>query len=607
MMTHPWRARMLSAIAAASTGMVLIYHPPGLSYTPFAVLIAWTLTCMARWIALELKWKHAHHNSTAIITSEQAQRAKELFVGRGYRWNRHHTFLIRELARTAGELPDAADERGGSPALQAAGLLDTKEFSIPYTYLSGHTGIQGATRAGKSELLRLMVDQVIRKNEGPVVLIDPKGGAHLCVQAIAAATAMDRPVAVLCPALPKLSTPFNPLSTCRSAVEIANRFRTLFPANSGQYEFFTTNPVFTVQMVAQMQKAINHPWSLREIYHAAMSEKARLKLLIDYIGSLGYSEAVSGWSTGRVPPLLTVQQFVSKRNIDDPIVEEILKLCELTTEEFTKTHRNLSLALSGLIDTDYSYLFDPTDDALSWDRIEKENRVVIVLTSSLLTRAAGNKVGRLVLQDLVGFAGKRYLVRRDANPVPITVFIDELGEVLYADFVQAIAKLGEAGVRFVMAWQSESDITKALGRDDGESLLANIGIRLTLRLNHHPSAEAVSKSLDYCQVPDITDGTSMTTHGAEDQATNAIRRQSYRQVPLVEPGWLKVLPNGQGFAKVRGATYKFDAPLLEQPDEISVHHAGYDKLLLLPPDEREHDDDSVSGPGDPRPDREGAD
>lgn len=603
MIIHPWRARISTAIAVATTVCIWVYHPPALSYLPFLGLLIWALSWMVRLMITETRWRHAHRGSTSLIASENAQHDKGLLIGSGYRWTSTHTSQIQIFTRTSEALPDADDARGGSPALQAVGELDAKHLRIPFSVLSGHTGIQGATRAGKSELLRLMVDQVIRHNDGPVVLIDPKGGAQLCVQAIAQATRMKRRVAVLCPALPHISTPFNPLSTCESAVEVANRVRTLFPGNTGQYEFFTNNPVYTVQMVAQMQKAVKHPWSLRHLYRDTMSGNARLRLLINYLGSKGHD--VSGWSTGRVPPLAIVQTFVHKQGIEDPVVEEILNLCDLGTEDFTKTHRNLSHALSGLIDTDYADLFDPSDNSLSWEKIERENMVVIVLTSSLLTRTAGNKVGRLVVQDLVGFAGKRYLIRRSANPAKITVFIDEMGEVVYSDLVQAIAKLGEANVRFVMAWQSESDISKPLGRDDAESLLANIGTRITLRLNHHPSAESVSKSLGTCMIPDITDGTSMTTHGSDDQTTNAMRRQINRPANLVEPGWLKVLPKGEGFAQISGASFKFRAPLLEQPDERTVSDAGYSDLCLLPPDEREIESDEeleLSELIDPKPD-----
>lgn len=258
----------------------------------------------------------------------------------------------------------------------------------------------------------------------------------------------------MCPALPHISDRLNPLSTCESAVEVAARVRTLFPQTRDP--FFTSNPVHTLQMVAHMQWETGKPWSLRHLYRDTMVQRYRLQLLVAYLGTLGLD--VSGWRGGRLPQVSKIKQVVQQADIEDPIVDEILSLCELSPETFTQTHSNLNLALSGLIDTDYADRLDPASDALTWETIEREKMVLVVLTSSLLTREAGNKVGRLVLQDLVGYAGQRYLCNRTADAVPITELIDEFGEVLYPDLIQGVNKLGEAGVRFVMAWQSESDL-----------------------------------------------------------------------------------------------------------------------------------------------------
>lgn len=574
-------------------------HSPVLPLWPLLLCVAWSLLWVGRLVFAQLMWRRVHRNKTTYIAAQDLERTGGLRFGQGYRWTPRHTATLRQLMRSEGALPIAADERGGTPALHAVGILDNRPLLMPWSELSGHTGIHGSTRVGKSELLRLILTQVIRKSAGPVVLIDPKGGANLCAQAIADARILGRRVAVICPALPHLSDGFNPLTTCQSAVEVAARVRTLFPQTKDQ--FFTSNPVHTLQMVAHMQHATGQPWSLRGLYRDTMVHRYRLHLLVAYLRALGLD--VSGWGVGRLPPIGKIKQFVEQEEVQDPIVHEILSLCELSPETFTQTHSNLSLALSGLIDTDYADLFDPAPGALTWEAIEREKMVLIVLTSSLLTREAGNKVGRLILQDLVGYAGQRYIRHRTPHAAPITVLVDELGEVLYPDLIQAVNKLGEAGVRFVMAWQSESDISDVLGAEGAQSLLANVGSRLTLRLADHKSAEAASQAYGECEVLDITDGTSMTTHGSDSHTTQAMRRQTHTKTPLVSPDWFKALPKGEGYALRQGAVQKFSVPLLEAPDEMAVRDAGYGDLLACTRDEREsRADTAVPGSLDPQRD-----
>ncbi|MDH3604632.1 MAG: type IV secretion system DNA-binding domain-containing protein, partial [Candidatus Tectomicrobia bacterium] len=588
MIQKPRRLLLLTLVSVATTVGVITQHSPVLRAWPMWVCAAWSLLWVGRFSFSRLLWRRMRQNKTTTIAAQDLERTSGLLVGQGYRWTPRHTANILQLIRSEGALPIATDDRGGTPALHAVGIMDSQPLTIPNSDLPSHTGIQGATGVGKSELLRLLLAQVIRQAEGPVILIDPKGGANLSSQAVAEATRLGRRVAVICPALPGISTGFNPLSTCESAVEVATRLRTLFPQSKDQ--FFTANPVHTLQMVAHMQRATGKDWSLRQLYRDTMIRRHRLQLLVAYLGHLKFD--VSGWRGSAAPPVIhKIQDFVQQADVEDPIVDEILSLSDLSLESFTQTHSNLSLALSGLIDTDFADLFDPTPDALTWETIEREKMVLIVLTSSLLTREAGNKVGRLILQDLVGYAGQRYIRNRAINPAPITVLIDELGEVVYPDLIQAVNKLGEAAVRFVMAWQSESDISDALGRDGAQSLLANVGSRLTLRLDDHHSAETASKAYGECEVLDITDGTSMTTHGSDTNTTNAMRRQTHRKAPLVSADWFKALPKGEGYALLQGAVHQFSVPLLEAPDETIVRDAGYGALLPS------SNDDSPS-PGD---------
>ena len=76
---------------------------------------------------------------------------------------------------------------------------------------------------------------------------------------------------------------------------------------------------------------------------------------------------------------------------------------------------------------------------------------------------------------------------------PIAVFVDEVGEIVYPDFRQAINKVGEAGGRLVLAWQTKSDLDAALGKFQADVIRANCQSRITMRIADDETANLLAK------------------------------------------------------------------------------------------------------------------
>ena len=105
---------------------------------------------------------------------------------------------------------------------------------------------------------------------------------------------------------------------------------------------------------------------------------------------------------------------------------------------------NLIPAFRGVVGAPLGPLFSTIPADVTWSRIVDEGMVVYVALASMLLGDIANRIGRVILQDLVGYLGRRYAYE-DVNTVPpITVLIDEFGDVAYPMFTNALNKGGAA-------------------------------------------------------------------------------------------------------------------------------------------------------------------
>jgi hypothetical protein len=59
-------------------------------------------------------------------------------------------------------LPTATESRGGHPALHAVGHAEEVPLVLPWSELVGQVGVTGTTRSGKTRLLEVIAEEVIR-------------------------------------------------------------------------------------------------------------------------------------------------------------------------------------------------------------------------------------------------------------------------------------------------------------------------------------------------------------------------------------------------------------------------------------------------------------
>jgi type IV secretory pathway TraG/TraD family ATPase VirD4 len=210
--------------------------------------------------------------------------------------------------------------------------------------------------------------------------------------------------------------------------------------------------------------------------------------------------------------------------------------------------------------------------------------VVYIGLSSLLLGEHANRIGRAILQDFAGFLGEQYAYHDVQATPPVTMMIDEVGDVVYPLFINALNKGGGANARFILAQQSLSDIEAALGKAQAHRILDNCNTRIYFRLVDNDTASHVSEGLDTADVAVPETHVGVHYGGVGGLAGSAQRGMHHKDAWLLRSGWLKALPRGQAFVVCQGELFKLRVPRLAPVSDMVRQMLGLDALWtgLLP-------------------------
>ena len=507
-----------------------------------------------------------------------------LYLGRAFAWNARHTQQLETVLAQRGALPIATDSRGGHPALHAVGKRQERPLVLPWAELVGHTLLTGTTRSGKSRTLEVLASEAIR-GPGAVVVIDPKGDRDLLARVAAEAHRQERKFALLTTAFPALSATMNPLATATTPAEVATRIQALMPTANGRSSdpFYTEYPLALIEQIAAVQHALGIPWTLENLYVASVLRRHLESLVEAYLVSLGahngrgLKQAISHYQ-GALP--------------SDLIADALIGQLDKPQDYLTKVTSNLIPAFRGVVHDPLGPLFSPMEGntpALTWDTIVENNMVVYLALSSMLLGDTANRIGRIILQDLVGFLGRRYAYEDMATVAPMTVIIDELRDVLSPPFLNALNKGGGAMARFILAQQSSADMDAALGKDLARVANDNLNTKVYFRLADDRTAEDATEGLGLCTVQLPETALGLGYGGVGGLSGSSHRRIAQKEVPLVRPTWLTALPRGEAFMRCKGEVWKLRVPLLEPVSEETLEATGLTAIWqsLTPQPEKE--------------------
>ena len=486
-----------------------------------------------------------------------------ILIGRGFRWSPEHTRELETHLHSGQSLPVGRDVRGGYPALHAVGKKEEQPLVLPWSELVGHVLIGGTTRSGKTRLLEVILCEAIR-GPGTVIIIDPKGDAELLIRAATEAHRAGRRFAFFGPAFPKASASFNPLSMCTSTTELAARVQALMPGGGGMSRgdpFFTEYPLAVIEKIGAAQAAVGERWTIAGLNAATTLVPPFQNLLARYlVRQVGKRQD----KDRDLPELETlIQEYRLRQGGErDLLADALIDDHEKPRDHFVQVTANLVPAFRGVTGGDMDNLLSSSDSDLTWDGVVEERKVVYFSMSSLLYGEVANRIGRVILQDLIGFLGTRYAFEDPTKMKPLTILIDEFSNVAYPGFIDALNKGGGAKANIMLAMQSLADPEAAMGKDGTQRVLDNLNTRIWFRLTDDATARLAVEGLGMTSVGREDISHSLSFGGSSGTSAGSRGAMQYVDRSLVRPEWVTGLPRGEAFVRTRGENWKVRVPLL---------------------------------------------
>ena len=484
-----------------------------------------------------------------------------VLLGRAFRWSPEHTRELETHLHGGQSLPVGKDMRGGYPALHAIGRKAERPLVLPWSELVGHVLIGGTTRSGKTRLLEVILSEAIR-GPGTVIIIDPKGDAELLVRAASEANRMGRQFAFFGPAFPEQSASFNPLGMCQNTTELAARVQALMPGGgmSRSDPFFTEYPLAVIEKIGAAQKAVGERWTIAGLNAATTLVPPFENLLARYL-----VRQVGRRQDRDLPDLgtLIAEYRLRQAGERDLLAEALIDDHEKPRDHFVQVTANLVPAFRGVTGGEMDALLSSSEPELTWDGVVEDRKVVYFAMSSLMFGEVANRIGRVILQDLIGFLGRRYAFDDPAKMTPLTILIDEFSNVAYPGFIDALNKGGGAKANIMLAMQSLADPEASMGKDGTQRVLDNLNTRIWFRLTDDATAKLAVEGLGTTSVGREDISHSLSFGGGSATSGGARGAMQYVDRSLVRPEWVTGLPRGEAFVRTRGENWKLRVPLLK--------------------------------------------
>ena len=494
-----------------------------------------------------------------------------ILLGRAFRWSPEHTQQLETHLQGGQPLPVGRDMRGGYPALHAVGKKEERPLVLPWSELVGHVLIGGTTRSGKTRLLEVILSEAVR-GPGTVIVIDPKGDAELLIRTAVEAHRSGRQFAFFSPASPKCSASFNPFSMCSNTTELAARVQALMPGGGGMAKgdpFFTEYPLAVVEKIGAAQHAVGEKWTIKGLNAATTLVPPFENLLAKYLArQVGKRQD----KDRDLPDLETLiaEYRLRPASERDLLADALIDDHEKPRDHFVQVTANLVPAFRDVTGGEMDRLLSSSDPDLTWDGVVEERKVVYFAMSSLMFGEVANRIGRVILQDLIGFLGRRYARDDPAKMTPLTILIDEFSNVAYPGFIDALNKGGGAKANIMLAMQSLADPEASMGKDGTQRVLDNLNTRIWFRLTDDATAKLAVEGLGMTSVSREDISHSLSFGGSNGTSGGSRGGMQYVDRSLVRSEWVTGLPRGEAFVRTRGENWKLRVPLLAPADKDEV-------------------------------------
>ncbi len=295
--------------------------------------------------------------------------------------------------------------------------------------LNYHTQVIGGSGAGKTNLLKNVITSRVLGKKG-LIFLDLKADFDTVMWMKKVCTAADRvdEFKLFSMADPEISLFYNPVAR-GSATEIHSR---LMNAMKWSEEFY--------------RKTSSHALSDALIILCELRENAGIKFDLREL-----QLAVSDWAflenIVKNHVLTSDTRYIAQKRI------EILK-----TKDGQKMVQGISTDLLNIVRSKAGPLLVENSDQIDlFDSIQSGD-VVYFLMDSMSDKESSELLGRLLLQDLIGAAGRIYTEVTEENRKPTQIIIDEFAAFASENFIDFINRARGAGLGVMVAHQSRGDL-----------------------------------------------------------------------------------------------------------------------------------------------------
>ena len=345
-----------------------------------------------------------------------------------------------------------------------------EKIRLPDARRKGHLFCFGTTQAGKTRLIEAMVEQDIRKGCS-VVVFDPKLDIRLLSKVAQVAFEEDRQneLFLVTPIFPQYSASIDPLVYYHMPEELVAHVVSGIKARE---EFFINIAYETTLMI---------------VYSLLLFGRQRGERPI-----INFDDIKRRASHAGLKDLKSDLESLPDSKEKQEIIASLGQILDSEKEYFAKISSSLRTTLTSLSSGSVGEIIGKTHSNEFIKRLEQGKRVILVVqTGDMLTRKTAHIVGRVLLSMLQSFVGRRYASGKKVEP-PLSIYIDEASNMMYAGVDDFFNKAGGAGVWIQAFTQSKADMDAEIGPDRAQKILDNTNTKIFMRVNDVETAEYVS-------------------------------------------------------------------------------------------------------------------
>jgi conjugal transfer pilus assembly protein TraD len=576
--------------------------------TPVVIGLPLALICLVmsihRWRqAIRILVQRASLSGRAmqVITSSRLHKLcrdqKEVFLGFGFAWQPVHSQRLYDLEKIdyreyaiwprllhflGYEVDPQPDHEIGLPYIHGVEPNEAPMYR-PLQNFEGGTLIVGTTQSGKGVVLSNLIPQAIYR--GDVVLIyDPKNSVRLKANVMRACTEAREADTFLefHPAFPDRGVRMDPMFNWQKPTELASRLQAIMPPDTGgSFSAFGWDAVNVVcqglvhledrpnlRKLAQYIEGGIEPVleaSLRRLYDQTLGpnwhELDEMKRLL-LKANRGEIKRPSEQATPDLLAYVTFYEHHYAQQQRTKVIDSQVRTFRHNREHYQKITANLLPILSMLTSGDLGRSLSPdpfdaedTRPIMNHEKIIRGGHVMYFALDSLPDPGVASALGAIFLADFAAEVGMRYNLGKYRR---ISLFVDELANVINLPLIEILNKGAEGGIYTTCAMQTIADLARRLGSEEAARMaLGNLNNLIALRSKDRPTQDFVVETFGKTAIHSVQSGVNTAADSHLGDFTSVVQtRVAETREERIPAYMLGHLPNLQYFGSVGGRLIK---------------------------------------------------